>query len=60
MIREDNKVYNYHAIVDKDNNVLYKYPSKKYAITYAKQHPNAKAIKQVEHIIKEKIVWRKE
>ena len=60
MIREENKTYHYHAIVDKDNNVLYKYPSKKYAITYAKKHPNAVAIKEVDHIITEKVVWKRD
>ena len=59
MIRTDNKTYHYHAIVDKDNNIIGKYPSKRYAVHIANSHVNAVAVKQVEHTITEKIVWRK-
>lgn len=60
MIQIDNKTYHYHAIVDKNNNIISKYPSKRYAIIYANKNPNAVAIKKVDHTIKEEIVWRKE
>lgn len=60
MITEDNKTYHYHAIVDKNNNIISKYPSKRYAVHIANTNPNAVVVKQVDHTIIEKIVWRKD
>lgn len=49
----------YHVAVDKDDNVMCKYPSKRFAMRYAKAHPGAIAVKRIEHNIIEEIVWRK-
>ena len=59
MIREDNKTYHYHAIIDKDNNVMNKFPSKSYAVRVALNNPRAVAVKEVTHIINEEVVWTK-
>lgn len=61
MIEKDNtKTYLYHVIVDKDDNVMYKCPSKAYAVRWAKNRPQAVAVKEVTHVITERIVWDKE
>ena len=60
MLTSKNETFHYHAIVDKDDNVMAKYPTKNYAIRFAKSHPQAVAIKEVYHTITEELVWRKE
>lgn len=59
MIKADSKEYHYHAIVDKDNNVINKFPSRSYAVRVALNNPRAVAVKEVTHIINEEIVWTK-
>ena len=60
MIQTNNKTYHYHAVVDKDDNVMFKCPSRRYAKHFVNTHPYAVAIKEVEHTINEQVVWRKE
>lgn len=60
MISIDNKTYQYHTAIDKDNNILGKWPSESYTIRFAIKHPQAVAVKKVEHTINEELVWRKE
>ena len=59
MVVDRPKTYNYHAVVDKDNNIIYKCPSKQRAVSYAKSHSYAVAVKEIEHIFKEKTIWLK-
>lgn len=58
--KESNKTYFYHVIVDKDDNVLYKFPSKAYAVRWAQNKPQAVAVKEVTQVITERVVWEKE